>query len=257
MGIDRYAVIVAMSMKRSLLLAACLVMPMPAWAGCDQFFPDWVQSLAPGRDADEASMTCKPWPANPALTLATVSFWHEANADGEREGDVLLLVADSQSGAVQAHLLETATLYAEDGRLPTVALDSAAYQLTPTQRAFGIRRSSEDGSKLIHLEFVWLDLYVIEGKALRNVLGMMVRADSTEWEGRCAGKFNTTTRTIAVGPAGKQGYAALRVAQRAAGRVETGTCIESKETVRRSAFTLHYGDGRYVVPDALKNMDAD
>lgn len=62
-------------MKRTLLGLAIACAPLLAHAGCEDNFAKWTRQLQPGRSLDDQRVAvCKIWPANEALTIATLPY---------------------------------------------------------------------------------------------------------------------------------------------------------------------------------------
>lgn len=244
-------------MKKILLLAACLAAPTLAHAGCDAFFPVWAKTFAPGRTPGAAAPTCKPWPANPALTLGVMTFQPQGEELQSGVADLLLLVADSRSGAVSAHLLQAGGLIVDTMHGTDYDLDTARYQLTPSIRAFGIRVPLAGSSHLWPRSTEGLSLYVIDGPTLRPVLvKLQTSLHEGEWDGNCAGRYTDITRTISMGAPGQQGYADLLLNEQTRETVSTekkDQCNDKQAPVRRKSYTLRYSDGAYALPQPLSN----
>jgi hypothetical protein len=244
-------------MKRKLLIAALtLCAPILAHAGCEDRLQTWVRTLDPGRTIDANNAACKIWPANPALTLAVLPLPHKDATDDAGIDDLEVLVADSASGTVIAHAYQPSAITYDAVRLSGISLDTARYQLTPSNRAFGVRISYSGSSRIDPYEATSLSLYVVDGQTLRPVLDRLAAESSTgDWDGNCAGDFSKTTRTIDIGPGGKEGYAALKIAQKSTKSVKTATkdeCVSKDQPYTRTNSVLEYHNGRYVVPHEMQ-----
>ncbi|WP_162600692.1 hypothetical protein [Paraburkholderia sp. C35] len=239
-----------------LVLFATVIAPTFAHAGCEDRLQAWTNQLHPGRKIATDFASCKAWPANPSLTLALLPLPQKGNSDDEGQYDLDILIADSNSGAIVAHDFQPSAITYDAIRLSSLSLDTARYQLTPTDRAFGVRTTQGNTSRVAPYETTALSLYVIDGTTVRRVLERLVIASNTgEWDGNCAGTFDTTTRTIDIGRAGSDGYAALKVSEKSEHRqdkVRGGSCDEGSPSLQRSSFTLEYRNGRYGVPKGLQ-----
>lgn len=232
-------------MKKMLFLCACMAAPALTMAAsaCEGRMVGWAKALAPGRAADANRAVCKPWPADPALTLAAIPLPTDASA-GKGEADLLLLVANSQSGAVVAHLLQPSVLN-DDGGASEIALDTARYQLTPASRAFGVRAYSGSMSRMSPYNETTLSLYVVAGAQLRQVLTDLVVSTSTgNWDEVCNGEVSRTTVAVSLGAAGSEGYAALELAEQSVASM-VAKCVEKTGPVKRAKRTLNYRAGQY------------
>lgn len=244
-------------MKRTLLGLVIVCAPLLAHAGCEDNFAKWTQQLQPGRalDQDRAAV-CKVWPANASLTIAALPLSRPGNTDIQGTDDLEVLVADTATGAIVAHRFEKSALQFDAVAIRGLAIDTAPYQLTPQQRAFGIRVDYDNMSRASPYGAKALSLYVMEGSTLRAVLGgLKVKESGGEWDENCAATMHEITRTIAMGAAGKSGYAALKVTSRTettVSELKAGNCVDRTKTARPSAVTLQYENGRYEVPKDMR-----
>lgn len=102
-------------------------------------------------------------------------------------------------------------------------------------------------------------LFVIDGNGLRPVLDNLVVADGQgEWDTNCAGEFQATERTLAVGRPMPGGYSDILVAEKMTKTISTlapdGTCVDDKSTVP-SERRLRFQGTAYVIPEDLKRID--
>lgn len=246
---------------KSLVVSAALCFPLFAHAApdntsCDANLTKWMKALHPGRTFDPAQSACKAWPANPSLTLAVQAMPEAGATDEGGKYDVEVVVADSQSGAIVAHLYEPAAIVSDAIVFRQLELDTARYQLTPRLRAFGVRVTYESSSRANPYEGQALSLYVLDGHTLRRVVDDLdVLNSNGEWDTNCAGTFSKTTRTLALGAPGASGYAALRVGETTVDSVNklvNGDCVSADHAPKRSAATLNYDGTAYGVPKALR-----
>lgn len=255
-------------MKRSLLglaagfaplLVPALVPTLAHAAGCEVNLAKWTQQLHPGRALDTEHAACKVWPANEALTIAALPLPHKDNSDDQGSNDLDVLVADTKTGAIVAHQYRQAAISYDAVRFSGLELDTARYQLTPASRAFGVRVSHEGSSRVNPFGATALSLYVIDGKTLRTVLDRLTMSDSTgDWDGNCAGTFDSTTRTLDLGTPGQDGYAALKVTEKSVHTINTPTkddCASKDQPAKRVSVTLDYRNGQYGVPKAMQYSD--
>lgn len=236
-------------------IATALGLPLLAHADCRDRLADWAKTLQPGRTLDSDVASCKVWPANPALTLAVLPLPQKGSTDDDKTYDVEILVADSQTGKIAAHRFEKSALVSDAVRLRGVTLDTAAWQLTPQTRAFGVRAEYEGSSRVNPFSQTVLSLYVVDGKTLRPVVDKLAtQTGGGEWDGNCAGSFSDTSRAVSVGAPGKDGYVKLTVSEKTVTTKNTPTrndCASKESTSRRPNVTLEYDGERYPVPKAL------
>ncbi|QGZ61405.1 PA3715 family protein [Paraburkholderia acidisoli] len=246
-------------MNRTLIGLAALLVPALAHAGCEDHYAQWTQQLHPGRTLDTEHAACKVWPANEALTIAALPLPQKGNSEDQGSDDLEVLVADTKTGAIVAHRFQPAAITYDAMRFEKLELDTARYQLTPASRAFGVRVSHGGSSRVSPYDATALSLYVIDGGSLRVVLDRLVMSESTgDWDGNCAGSFDATTRTLDLGPAGKDGYAALKVTEKSVHTINTPTkddCASKDQPAKRVSVTLGYRNGQYGVPKGMQYSD--
>ncbi|MFP6559148.1 hypothetical protein WJ542_12630 [Paraburkholderia sp. B3] len=246
-------------MKRTLFCLVAGLAPLFAHAGCENNLQKWTAQLHPGRTLDADHAACKVWPANEALTIAALPLPQKDNSDDEGTDDLEVLVADTATGAIVAHQFQQSAISYDAVRFSGLALDTARYQLTPQNRAFGVRVTHEGPSRIAPFEQTALSLYVVDGQSLRTVLDRLIVENSGgDWDGNCAGTFNNTTRTLDLGPAGKEGYAALKGTEKSSDTVNTvrnGDCKDDTKAAKRTSFTLEYRNGKYDLPKDMQYTD--
>ncbi|VVD64448.1 hypothetical protein [Pandoraea fibrosis] len=239
------------------MLAACAVLfvPLLAQADCRDRLEAWTKTLHPGRTLDTDLASCKVWPANPAITLAALPLPQPGGTDDDKVYDVDVLVTDSQTGKVVAHRFEPSALISDAVRLRSISLDTAPWRLTPQVLAFGVRADFEGSSRVNPFSQSSLSLYVIDGATLRKIVDKLAtQAGGGEWDGNCAGRFSDTSRAVAVGPAGKDGFAKLVVSEKTVTTTNKPTrndCASKESTLKRPSVTLEYDGTRYPVPKTL------
>ncbi|VWD21580.1 hypothetical protein [Burkholderia contaminans] len=246
-------------MKRAVIFVVAALAPLIAHAGCSDNLQNWSARLHPDHTLDATHAVCKVWPANAALTIGALPLMQKGSADGPNVVDIEVVVADTATGAIIAHRFQRSAIrYAEDHYFEGIDLDTARYQLTSTQRAFGVRLKSSGGPPADMSGIATLSLYLIDGQHLRTVLDRLIVSDWTgDRDGPCT-SISETSRTLALGPPDTQGYAVLRVSEKYVERVnrlEVDKCSGHTSPAQRRNITLDYRDGTYRIPDAMRNAD--
>jgi hypothetical protein len=241
---------------RKALVALFLCLPLLAHADCKDRLSDWAQKLHPGRQLNAETAACKVSPADPAQTFAVLPIVQPGATDEDAVYDVEVLVANSDTGAIVAHLFEPSAITSDAIGLRGIALDTARYQLAPQIRAFGVRVSYEGASRVAPASDTTLDLYVMDGHALRRVIAdLTVDSDSGDWDGDCAGTFSEMSRTLSFGPAAHDGYATLHVAEKKVDSTNTPAgeeCVTKEKPAVHTHYDIEYDSGKYTLPAALK-----
>ncbi|WP_322091881.1 PA3715 family protein [Paraburkholderia bannensis] len=247
-------------MKRTLLCLVAGFAPLVAHAGCEDHLQTWMDKLHPGQTLDQKHAVCKIWPADEALTIAALPVQNASDNDDGGSIDVDVLVASTATGAVVAHQFQAAAIQVESGHFfDGIEIDTARYQLTPTQRAFGVRLKASGGYPADMSGVTTLSLYLLDGSRMRTVLD---RLKASEWNASrgsaCSSESSDTKRTIAVGAAQANGYAPLKIQEKTVEETVSGTpekCEVSNSQPQRDSVTLEYHDSAYRIPAGLQYGD--
>lgn len=201
---------------------------------------------------------CRAWPADTSLTLIAVSVLGPAEFGGEvQQGDLDVMVIDSTSLRPRAGLRLPDVMSSDAIHVDSVGLDTARYNLSPSVRAFGVRSSRSNSSQPNPFSETRLQLLVFTENRLEAITEQIVVSSSGgEWDTRCAGEFHETKRTLEVGHAPTQGWAALTVRERSADTVSredaAGSCIEQREDHPVRSFKLQPKGRTYPLPSEIK-----
>lgn len=241
-------------MRRLLFCLATALTPLLAHAGCEANFPKWTAQLHPGRTLDTDHADCKVWPANEALTIAVLPLPQKGNNNARGTYDLEVLVADTRSGEVAAHTFEPSAIRYDAVRFGGLGADTAHYPLAPGKPAFGVEVEHEYEPIAAPKAEVSLSLYVIDGQRLRKVLDrfQMDHAHG-RYDIRGVGFYVDTQRTIEFGPAGEDGYAALKIKEKSVRTENKDLSDNADKQITNRDYTLDYRNGSYLVP---KNLTA-
>ncbi|QWP78661.1 hypothetical protein J5226_09810 [Lysobacter sp. K5869] len=203
-------------------------------------------------------VACKVWPASPDKTLLAVRLRHD-QASGEVDvADLEVLVADSAKPRILQRYRENDALTSDAVRISSVTLDTARYRLDDKTTAFGVRVTYSGSSRVNPYESTVLALYVGDGAKLRPVLSNLeVALDRGEWDGNCAGEFETVQRTVAIDAKRDHGFAGLlvnSVSQARRNSSRNDDCEDISAPKRKSSDRLPFDGQRYVVPSALRAL---
>jgi hypothetical protein len=212
---------------------------------------------ADGSD-DPHGLICRIWPARPELTLVAAPLMISQSDDGN-EGDIEILVVDSDSLKPRARLRLPNLLTDDAVFVSSVAFDTARYHLSHSETAFGLRiaRRGSSGPNPFGETTLWL--FVIDDNGLRPVLDNLVVTDGQgEWDTNCAGEFQATERTLAMGRRVPGRYSDILVTEKMTKTISTlapdGTCVDDKSTVA-SERRLRFQGTAYSIPADLKRID--
>lgn len=245
-----------LGMRHSLFfIVAVLLMPLIARADCSQYFEKWAADLKSGSAVDLANAACKIWPLDPSLTIAVLPYPLESNSHDAGAYDLEVLLANSATGAVIAHVFQPSEIIYDAVRFSGIEIDTARYQLMPNRHAFGVRISYSGSSSIFPFDTTSLNLYVPDASDLHPVLNrFVVKSKNGDWDSVCQGVFNTTLRTIEIGSARVGEYSALKVVERnsrSANRVSGSDCLTEIQSIKHANYVLKYRNGHYPVPTKL------
>jgi len=261
------------------LAAACGAASFAARAadGCDERSYDLLLAAYPGADSETGDdgeflrtagspkrwiklddVACKVWPASPGKTLLAVRLRHDQASGDVDVADLEVLVADSAKPRILQRYRQNDALTSDAMRISAVTLDTARYRLDEATTAFGVRVTYSGSSRVNPYESTVLSLYAPDGAKLRPVLSNLeVSLDRGEWDGNCAGEFETVQRTVAIDAKRDHGYAGLLVSTVSQARRNSSRnddCEDISAPKRKSSDRLSFDGQRYVVPSALRGL---
>lgn len=200
--------------------------------------------------------TCRVWPAHPELTLLAVPVWNDRDSLPDApDGDLELMVIDTASATPRAWSVLRGAVDSDAVRFDGVALDTARYRLDDAHWTFGVRTRFTGASSPNPYSETRLRLIAYTPGHLQ-VLTQPISVDIAqgEWDTRCAGQFQTTTRTLEVGAPRPPGFADLIVRERQVARrsaVRGETCVDSDAPAVQRSYRLRHDGRAYPFLDAL------
>ncbi|CAM5509017.1 hypothetical protein MAUB1S_08499 [Mycolicibacterium aubagnense] len=257
------------------LAAFALMLPAPALAECAitdallaKAYPKAQQGdkglLVGGGDFQRAvqfdGVVCKAWPWRPELMLAAVPLLEAKPTDeGSNRGDVEILVTD-RAGKPLARRMEPGMAFSDAIRFGDMSLDTARYDITEDQRAFGLRTTQTGSSRVNPYEEQALWLYTFNKGHIERVLdGLIVEHGLGENNGNCEGEYTLVKRTITPGLKAGARYRALKVEQTetlSTSQSTTDDCRTDERPGKSTRFDLVYEKGRYRLPGTTAKDDA-
>jgi hypothetical protein len=252
-----------------LLAAACSAAALPAQAqdchdaqaAAQEAYTVRAPNVLPDRAGytrDIAASVCRRWPARPELTLVATPVWRDGGNNDSRDGDVEVLVIDTDTLATRAWAVLLGALDSDAIFFDGMHIDTARYQLAPDTLAFGLRVKRRNGSGPNPFSEEQVHLLAVQADTLRTLgPAMVLRRFQAEWDTRCAGDSIDVTRTVAVGPKGRHGLADLILRER---RVTThswmdgDSCRDQDTSVEGERHVLRFDGRRYAVPEALQPL---
>lgn len=217
--------------------------------------PDNVLPLRSGWSRAPAAGACRIWPAHPDLTLLSVPIWQHSDEPDARNGDVEVLVVDSADASVKAWTVLRGAADSDAVRFEGVSLDTARYRLDAAHWTFGIRtqlRGSSGPNPYAETRLVLIAYAPGRLQVLTQPISMEIHQG--EWDTRCAGEFDATTRTLEVDQPRENGFADLIVRERAVHRrsaVVDGSCEQADAPAVLRSHRLRHDGRSYPLLDAL------
>ncbi|WP_394560411.1 hypothetical protein [Aquipseudomonas alcaligenes] len=247
------------STGRWLAMAAVLIGGMAQAQDCREQLPQILaNAYSPEQGVVLEQVVCKVWPARSELTLVAVPLVR-AEDDGYGETDLELLVVGSVSGQVSMRSLLPGALDWDAIYVSGIAFDTAPYWVSEKRLAFGVRVSRENSSRAYPFSEQSLNLYVLDGDAIRPVLSDLVMAEgSGEWDTGCTGEWNAMKRTLALaeqpGPSGYNDIILREKRTFSSAEVRGDECASVEENRGQRRHRLAYDGERYVVPKELQRL---
>lgn len=240
---------------KMVLVAISMAISFGVYAECQSHFETWATGLQSKGNLDLENSVCKVWPANPALTIAALPLPHKNNDADAGVYDLAVIVADSLTGAVISQIHQPSAIIYDAVRLRGITIDTARYQLTNSNRAFGVRVNYSGSSSIFPFSTTSLNLYVVGNKSLHPVLErLIVEERNGDWDGSCKGTFDATSRSIDIGTLGSEGYATLKIMERkttSVSEILNAECVTKLQSDIRINYLLPYKGGRYLVPKKM------
>jgi hypothetical protein len=256
--------------------ALALLLPAQALAACDtadfllkKAYPEaqtvdgaLVVTRGYRQSIDPGTVVCKTWPFRPELTLVAVPLLEtDPPVDGERKGDVEIIVTDTDTGEVIARRLEKGMAFADAIQFGSLSLDTARYDLVGDRRAFGLRTVQSGSSRVNPYEEQALWLYTFDKERIGRVLdGLIVERSNGENNGDCEGTSTAVKRSVTLGAKKADGYRDLVIDQSLTLGTSSKAGDDCKWTEKPGAkrqVVLHFADGRYQPPAGVKARSED
>lgn len=202
------------------------------------------------------AMVCKQWPAQPEYLLVALPLLTEHN-DYAATGDLVVAVLSHDLLRPIAHYHITNMIDDDAISLSSITLDTARYRLVEGRLAFGVRLSRRGASRVNPFYQTGLNLFNLNDHTLRPLLlNLEVERHTGEWDGMCAGHFQSLTRTLALGKPNQHRGAELVITTRrnaSEARVDpSGDCHENEVENTSNRSRLHYNGQRYTLPQEMR-----
>ena len=221
----------------------------------------------PDPDSPDYLIRCKPVPEDASkmiLLLPRKQMGAANEANGCCIADILVLNVNDRRvlSRTEIQLLPMQTAVDEGGsdwyHVTDLSIDTAAYRLAPSVRAFGIRAVYQPASPHQYFDLIGtLDLYVMDGMSIRRELGSLVTSRHSGTpsfeDDTCPPEEHSLLRVISIAPANSQGYADLSVGEtfdKTGGVTDNGACLKA-ETHQKRRLVLHHDGNEYVISKDL------
>ena len=210
-------------------------------------------SLHETRHTVEALSPCKTWPYNNDLTIVLLTYPQAGTTasnleNGLLEYDVYTLVYNTQEHQIVQKLYEKGRYSSDALVLEGITIDTARYDLSKTQRAFGVSAHYVGSSRVNPMETYELSLYLPQEKNLQLVVrDYPTLYDGGAWDGMCAGEFERVTSSLALSSSAHHGLYDLKVYQKnvTITVVQKQECVENVHKSQHRTFELHFDGTHY------------
>lgn len=240
-----------------------LVFPPLVYADCDQIRDDFSKTFnRPGADTsgEPDFIECRMWPGNPTRYMVAIASFRDRSAPASSADndagfyDLTVLLLKNTSDQVVARLVQKRAFSSDAVRLTGIAIDSAPYTLAPGLRAFGVRARFASGSSVSSWEHEQLNVYLVQGGELRQLLGSLLTAEKRyEQIDDCQSAQTDRSRRLIVAPHSTRGKADLILKEKVLiekSSMQKGQCVSKRHVVSKSAM-LRFDGQNYLVPQDL------
>ncbi|CNE94658.1 hypothetical protein QVN42_15240 [Yersinia nurmii] len=243
-------------MRRIFLLLSSLMFSSYSLADCQSFIPQLAKTLHPELTLAPSNLNiCKIWPYAPDKTIVVMTLISDIpeQYSDQPTYDVDVLVVDSTTGKLIAHRYDQNAISDDAIYTDNISIDTARYQLTADNRAFGIRTYHRGSSRVNPIADYVLTLYSLQdGKLNKLTKPLQMDQYSAEWDGNCAGEFSEDKRTISVAKTQTHGFNDLQInsvtTSRRSELVKEDNCVDKEVSVRKNSMLLKYNGTEYTVP---------
>lgn len=240
---------------KKLLFGLLLFLSAPScFAECASLGEAIAEKLHPGLASFQA---CKAMPDDESKTIVVLSFECTTEpVEGSNCRDVEILVVAADGETIASRLFQKNAWWDDAFQFQDVWVDTARYQLSPQDRAFGIRINRDNAKYGGSVQD--LSLYVIHGKEISLVLDYLeasANIEGAEPDPNCGFSGITMNRSLAIANTMSHGYADLRLDETTVSTKNEfvkGRCNESN-IKKRKRFLLHFDGKQYVVPTEVLN----
>ena len=217
--------------------------------------------LAEGNRHNPFAVTCKAWPAKPELLLAAVPVMRDLSgakaADGH-DGDLDVLVLERATLQPLRKRRLPGLMKDDAVRLTGVVFDTARYDLSQDERAFGIRVTRSASSTGSMQGETSLRLFVMSEHELHVVMdGLLVSRLQGAWENECDSREERDV-TLSVDEAKSAGYQNLVATDTRVSRVyapQGAKCVDRVTDKTTTRHTLAFDGKTYSIPESLRAPD--
>ncbi|MFA7273632.1 MAG: hypothetical protein WC044_07170 [Crocinitomicaceae bacterium] len=163
----------------------------------------------------------------------------------------ILIVENSTGNIIQKYFESSATNgWASDAVvLREIIADFTEYQVSPENRAFGVRLKYHGSSRANPYESEVISLFIPQGKELKKVLSdIETHLSSGEWDTNCSGEFQTVTRKLNITPKIVNGFYQISFTGElitTKNKVVNGDCVEEITETKNEKNLLTYKNGKY------------
>jgi len=190
-------------------------------------------------------------PNNPEETIIVIP---EIVEEGEHyiELNSHILIVERYSGKIISNYFENSKTngWISDAiQLVEISIDTAPYNLTKNERAFGIRVRYVGSSQVNPYESEHISLYLNKNKELKQILKKFTTKKHTgAWNADCEGEFMEENKILVLSKKSTNGYSDIIVKTTTSNSIaflnKDNDCDE-KETVSKTSQALKYNNGVY------------
>ncbi len=204
------------------------------------------------KDIHEELYREKILPNKTSSTLMVIPKYRVNEPDGYGhlylELDAYIIVADNLTGKILYQYIDENAWTSDAMVLSDITIDTGIYQLSPENRAFGIRVDYTGSSRPNPYNQTDLSLFMIKDKSMKRILkNYPISEFHGEWDTNCAGEFEGTSGVISIDKNKTNGFGNLIIKNKIEHIRNIPTkddCLE-KKTTKLNTVILKYNGKEY------------
>jgi hypothetical protein len=232
-----------MGIGKQLILIVLLISSNFAYAGfCEDY--DFSQLNLP----DNAFTGCKKMPNSSGKAIVFIASPANPSNDSASDYSLEISVIDTNTNKVLSRLNNGKSDFASN-IITAINIDTAPYHINRKQRAFGLRITERNFSRLNATEITYLNLYLETGNSITNILqGFDVNSSYSSFDDHCEFSGTTSMTNLSMAGIKESGFADISAITRVTTNKSIeirGNCEDQEPEKYTKKSLLKYINGTY------------